>query len=67
MVEGQHLGNSGASGNTGGFAHLHFEAFRSRFDYSKSETLPVNFRNAEGQLDERGGLAMGSDYMAVAY
>jgi len=62
---GQLLGQGGASGNTGGVPHLHFEAFRSRTSYSKANAVPVNFRNADGTLDSRGGLAAGTLYLAT--
>ena len=66
VVKGQLLGENGSSGNTGGFPHLHFEVFASR-NYAKSNALPVNFLNAEGQLDSRGGLVAGQSYEAVPY
>lgn len=63
---GQILGQGGASGNTGGVPHLHFEVFASRGNYNKANALPVNFRNARGELDGRGGLAAGTLYVATA-
>jgi len=66
VVAGQTLGLNGSSGNTGGQPHLHLEVFRGR-NYAKSNSLPVNFRNAEGALDARGGLAAGTRYTAAPY
>ncbi len=65
---GQEIGASGSSGNTGGFPHLHFAVFRngSSFD-GPSSSIPVNFRNAGGRLDDRGGLIRGEVYQALAF
>ena len=43
------------------------EAFRGRSNYQKSNAIPVNFRNAEGPLDERGGLRAGTSYKAQTF
>jgi len=61
---GQRIALSGNSGNTLGEPHLHFGVYQfwpatERFD------VPVNFRNAEGPLDGRGGLLAGSHYTAL--
>lgn len=65
VFAGQLLDASGASGNTGGVPHLHFEAFASSDSFSKSNAVPVNFRNAQGPLDDRGGLQAGVAYLAL--
>ena len=61
---GQRIALSGNSGNTLGEPHLHFGVYQfwpatERFD------VPVNFRNAEGPLDGRGGLLPGGHYKAL--
>lgn len=66
VVQGQIIGANGASGNTGGFPHLHFEVFRSR-TFSKANAVPVNFSNAAGPLDTRGGLISGASYEALPF
>lgn len=66
VIVGQHIANSGNSGNTLGVPHLHFGVYQ---DWPAVEgfDLPVNFRNAEGPLDERGGLKPGTIYKALPY
>ncbi len=66
VSQGQMLGSNGASGNTGGFPHLHFEVFRSR-NFAKANAVPVNYSNAGGPLDERGGLRAGVVYQALPF
>lgn len=63
VAMGQRIALSGNSGNTLGEPHLHFGVYQfwpatERFD------VPVNFRNAEGPLDGRGGLLPGRHYKA---
>jgi hypothetical protein len=55
-------GNSGYSDEP----HLHFGVYE---DYPPSEgyDLPINFRNADGPLDTRGGLIRGEVYTALPY
>lgn len=55
-------GNSGYSGEP----HLHFGVYE---DYPPVDgyDLPVNFRNADGSIDERGGLIRGEVYTALPY
>lgn len=65
VVGGQWLANSGNSGFTDNNPHLHFELYR-RFPYHwLDDSIPVTFRNAGGQLDERGGLIYGEIYSAL--
>jgi murein DD-endopeptidase MepM/ murein hydrolase activator NlpD len=54
---GQLIGYSGNSGQTGNNPHLHFGVY---LDWPPEEgrDVPVNFRNASGQLDAHGGLAV---------
>jgi murein DD-endopeptidase MepM/ murein hydrolase activator NlpD len=61
---GQRLGYSGASGNTGGFPHLHFGVY-SNWPATEGDDEPVNFRNALGPLDHRGGLIQDVFYKAL--
>jgi murein DD-endopeptidase MepM/ murein hydrolase activator NlpD len=68
VEKGELLGWIGASGT--GFAHLHFQVcLRSGMcSYPLQEfTIPVNFNNADGQHDERGGLIHGIFYCAKQY
>jgi murein DD-endopeptidase MepM/ murein hydrolase activator NlpD len=62
---GQLLAASGNSGITGGVPHLHLEIYRDR-ELRHRNTVPVNFRNADGPLDERGGLVAGAIYRAAS-
>jgi hypothetical protein len=66
VTAGQTLGASGDTGAEWGQLHLHFEVHRSR-DLSDAASIPVNFRNAGGTLDERGGLAWGETYEALPW
>ena len=62
---GDVIGLVGTSGTSPNNPHLHFEVFEGQGERSQwYKTLPVNFRNARGALDERGGLAE-SDYAAL--
>lgn len=63
---GQHLGNSGNSGNTMGEPHLHFGVYQA-WPCVEGFDVPVNFRNSPGDLDERGGLIAGRPYEALPY
>jgi hypothetical protein len=65
VPKGGHLGWIGSSGT--GFPHLHFQICErsGRCSWPDQEfTLPVNFRNAEGELDSIGGLKEGVVYKA---
>jgi len=69
VPKGGLLGYSGSSGDTQGIAHLHFQVcLRSGMcSWQTGEyTVPVSFSNAEGALDERGGLAVGTTYTAAS-
>ena len=61
---GQRLGNSGHSGTT--VADLHFGVYRT-WPIAEGDDLPINFRNAQGALDARGGLQTGTTYTALPY
>ena len=62
---GQHIANLGHLGNP--VAHLlHFGVYRT-WPNREGDDLPVNFRNADGPLDSRGGLKEGLYYLALPY
>ncbi len=64
VTAGQRLGNSGHSGTT--VADLHFGVYRT-WPFADGDDLPINFRNAQGTLDARGGLQRGTFYTALPY
>mgnify|MGYP001815158752 FL=1 len=58
VVAGDVIGLVGTSGTSASNPHLHFEVFEGQGERSQwYKTLPVNFRNAKGNLDNYGGLA----------
>jgi len=61
---GQRIAASGASGTS--LEHLHF-GVASRWPPRRPDDVPVNFRNARGPLDERGGLKRGVRYLALPF
>jgi len=64
---GQHianLGNLGSSITTTDL--LHFGVYRT-WPNRQGDDLPVNFRNADGPLDARGGLQVDAFYLALPY
>ena len=65
VEQGQRIAASGNSG-TGGIPHLHFGVYASWPNVGGFD-VPVNFSNAEGSLDTRGGLAAGQEYKALPY
>lgn len=64
VEQGQLIALSGTSGTS--VAHLHFGVYRT-WPHRSGDDLPVNFRNADGALDERGGLQVGVSYTALPY
>jgi murein DD-endopeptidase MepM/ murein hydrolase activator NlpD len=62
---GQYFAQSGNSGESDE-PHLHFGVYE---DYPTVEgvDIPINFRNADGPLDDRGGLIRWESYTATSY
>lgn len=63
VVQGDLLGLAGNSGNSSG-PHLHFQAFRDRTSFNKSNAVPITFSNAAGQTAASGELLEGVLYTA---
>jgi len=63
--QGQVIGHAGSSG-AGGLPHLHLGVF-PRVVWRRQDDLAFNFRNAQGPLDERGGLVNGALYAALPF
>jgi murein DD-endopeptidase MepM/ murein hydrolase activator NlpD len=61
VAAGQPIGRSGDSGCSSG-PHLHVALFRDRTSYTKENTLPLNYHDADGPLDARRGLVQGARY-----
>lgn len=66
VTVGQRIAASGNSGNTGGLPHLHFGVYQD-WPTREGDDLPINFRNADGPLDARGGLQRGISYEALPW
>ena len=69
VPKGGLLGWSGSSGDTNGMPHLHFQVcLRSGMCSWKTgeHTVPVNFSNADGVMDSRGGLGVEEAYTSRA-
>ncbi len=65
MVEqGQPIGLSGNSGNTGGFPHLHLSAFQDGSSYNRQNTIPINFCNTNDPVNDQNLLIEGQSYTA---
>jgi murein DD-endopeptidase MepM/ murein hydrolase activator NlpD len=64
VQQGQQFALSGSSGTP--VADLHFGVYDS-WPVRHEHDLAINFRNAEGPLDERGGLIEGEMYLALPY
>ncbi len=63
VSQGAVIGKNGLSGGTP-IPHLHFELFRAFTWSDKRYALPINFNNAEGDLDSNNGLITGEVYTA---
>lgn len=64
VARGQPIALSGNSGCSSG-PHLHVALFPDSTDFSNVSSLPFNYRNAEGPLDENRGLVQGALYTAL--
>jgi murein DD-endopeptidase MepM/ murein hydrolase activator NlpD len=64
--QGQRIGASGNSGNTGGMPHLHFGVYK-RMPNTEEQGIGVNFRNTDGPLDSLGGLLVDELYEALPW
>ncbi|HUU06756.1 MAG TPA: hypothetical protein VMZ49_12870 [Patescibacteria group bacterium] len=61
----QHIADLGHLGNPV-VDLLHFGVYRA-WPNRGGDDLPVNFRNAQGPLDSRGGLMQDTRYLALPY
>ena len=64
VEQGELIAQSGTSGGT--VAVLHFGVYRT-WPVQGGNDVAINFRNADGPLDERGGLVQGATYTALPY
>jgi hypothetical protein len=62
--QGDLVAHSGDTGNSGG-PHLHVDLLGDSMSWSKSNTLPLTFRNAGGRLAESGELLLNETYTAL--
>ena len=64
IEQGQAIGISGNSGNTGGFPHLHLAAFKDGTSFDRQNTIPINFCNTNDPVDDQNLLIEGQSYTA---
>jgi murein DD-endopeptidase MepM/ murein hydrolase activator NlpD len=64
VEQGELIAKSGTSGGT--VAVLHFGVYRT-WPIQGGNDVAINFCNADGPLDERGGLVQGATYTALPY
>ncbi len=64
VVQGQSIGISGDTGCSIG-PHLHIAVFRNRNNFGRQSSLPINFSNAGGTLDNNKGLVQNGIYKAL--
>jgi murein DD-endopeptidase MepM/ murein hydrolase activator NlpD len=64
VAQGELIAQSGTSGGT--VPVLHFGVYRT-WPPQGGDDMAINFRNADGPLDERGGLVQGATYTALPY
>ena len=62
---GQYFALSGNSGESGE-PHLHIGVYKN-YPAVEGDDIPINFRNADGPLDSRGGLIRNKFYKALPY
>lgn len=63
VTVGQVIGLSGDSGCSSG-PHLHVGLFKDATNFDKESSMPLNYRNADGPVDERRALVQGERYTA---
>jgi murein DD-endopeptidase MepM/ murein hydrolase activator NlpD len=66
VQQGEVIALSGNSGNTGGFPHLHFGVYQG-WPMKEGFDVAVNFINADGPLDAKGGLVKDKYYKALPW
>ena len=64
VMAGELIGLNGETGTD--VPHLHFGVYRT-WPPRQDDDLPINFRNAQGPLDARGGLQVDVSYLALPY
>lgn len=64
VAQGELIARSGTSGGT--VEVLHFGVYRT-WPVQGGDDVAINFCNADGPLDERGGLVQGATYTALPY
>lgn len=64
VTQGDLIGFSGDSGCSIG-PHLHIAVFRSNSPYNRQYSMPINFNNAEGNLNSHNGLIYNNTYLAL--
>lgn len=64
VEQGQPIGISGNSGNTGGFPHLHLAAFKDGSSFNGHNTIPLNFCNTNDPVNDQNLLIQGQAYTA---
>ena len=65
VMQGQPIGLSGKSGNTGGVPHLHLQLFQDATSYDKENSLPLNFSNTNDPVNAQNLLINGQSYTAL--
>jgi murein DD-endopeptidase MepM/ murein hydrolase activator NlpD len=66
VVQGRPIGLSGNSGCSSD-PHLHVTLYRAGNSFDHDDSLPLNYRNAQGPIDPNGGLVQGADYTAGSF
>lgn len=70
VEQGQIIGRSGDSGGSAG-PHLHTTQFigkvKGNYNFNRQYSIPMNYSNAEGKLNERNGLIIEEYYTATNY
>jgi murein DD-endopeptidase MepM/ murein hydrolase activator NlpD len=64
VMAGELIARSGETGTS--VPHLHFGVYRT-WPWRQNDDLPINFRNAQGPLDARGGLQVDVTYLALPF